>query len=129
MSTKLMEFLPEFDSHRDSGRGCLVTVRHPKLAKLVGELGKHFEDLVNGSNNLFMGFKSVLQLKSVKNAVWGTATHQNCCSMNKQAKLFNELGIITGHEERNLLVSCLILFSNGGRRGKFLLLGRMKSVL
>jgi hypothetical protein len=39
------------------------------------------------------------------------------------------LGIITGHEERNLLVGDLILFSNSGGRNEFPLLGRMKSIV
>jgi hypothetical protein len=65
---KLVEFLPELESLGNSGRGCLDAVRRPELAKLVRELGKHFEDLINGSNELFMGFEGVLQYKSVKDA-------------------------------------------------------------
>jgi hypothetical protein len=46
-NTKFMEFLPEFDGSGDSWWGCFDAVRRPELAELVGELGKHFEDLVN----------------------------------------------------------------------------------
>jgi hypothetical protein len=67
-NAKLVEFLPEFESRGNSSRGCLGAVRCPELTELVGELGEHFEDLSNGSNELFVGFEGVLQHKSVKDA-------------------------------------------------------------
>jgi hypothetical protein len=54
--------------------------------------------------------------------------HQNCRCPNKQAKLFNELRIITGHEEGELLLGCGILIRNGSGRNKFLF-RRMKSIV
>jgi hypothetical protein len=55
-------------------------------------------------------------------------THQNCPCPNKQAKLFNELRIIAGHEEGELLLGCGILICNGCGRNKFLV-RRMKSIV